>query len=578
MWNEKRFGWEGNMKNVFGLIRIMVYMFFLMCILASSAFAEDFYIAQNSAGGDTGANCSNAHSVAWFNTSGNWGAGAGKITAGDTVHLCGTFSATNNASPMLTFQASGSAGSPITVVFETGAKLEAYYWGASGAISMNAKSYITIDGGTTCGQVDRVKTACNGLIRNTKAGSSGLTCPDGNACAYVLGNTTNSSLISNSGTFSGIEIKNLHIGPAYTRRLNTNAEGMSTTAVMMYSGTPNGVSIHNNIIEGSGKNILIGNGGSSSLGHLGGYQIYNNDISNMCWGIGIGFGGATGTYVDNIQIHHNEIYDWRWAGDNFGANVCHANGMMMFIGWGDYSPSYIGDNTSNVYSNYLHGSLSGDIPSTSASGFISGQDNYGPVNEFNNIVIDNATLYNGGSAAIYHQAQGSGGQKIYNNTVVRAAGNCINAGNYREADFGKPIIRNNICKTTGFLQTYNATPGGFITDYNIYTGDTSAYVMYNLGSGYNAVSLSSWKSTYGQEMHGITSNPNLDGNYKPQASSPVIGAGVNLTSLGIAPLNYDRAGVARPSSGAWSIGAYEYISGASVPKTPVYPGFINVSP
>ena len=55
---------------------------------------------------------------------------------------------------------------------------------------------------------------------------------------------------------------------------------------------------------------------------------------------------------------------------------------------------------------------------------------------------------------------------------------------------------------------------------------------------------------------------NLSGAYKLQAGSPAIGAGVNLTSLGITGLDTDAAGVARPATGAWDIGAYQY-NGAS---------------
>jgi hypothetical protein len=53
--------------------------------------SESIYIAQTAQGANTGADATNAHAAAWLNTAGNWGAGAGKISAGDTVRLVGTF-------------------------------------------------------------------------------------------------------------------------------------------------------------------------------------------------------------------------------------------------------------------------------------------------------------------------------------------------------------------------------------------------------------------------------------------------------------------------------------------------------
>ena len=566
---------EVRMKSILGLIRIMTYLYVLMCFLVLSAFAEDIYIAQISAGGDTGTNCSNAHSATWFNTSGNWGAGAGKVSAGDTVHLCGTFSAGANASPMLTFQLSGAAGNPTTLLFETGSKLEAYYWSGSGAINLNSKSYITIDGGTTCGQVNGVKTACNGIIRNTLAGTSGQTCPGG-SCTYQFNDDTSSSLLSDSdgGNASHIEIKNLQLGPVYVRPLSTAAQGVSTAGLVFNHGAQMDISVHNNVMEGAGKLFLVSKSDNHSGSHAG-YYLYNNDMSNMCWAVGIGANTNVGS-IDDVQIYNNEIYDWRWAGNG----SCHANGIMLFDGWQVYSAGYTGDSASKIYNNYVHGSLSGGYGGSSPSGFISCQENCGPVNIFNNLIVDTETGVNGGGG-VYCQGMGGGGQKVYNNTIIRGAGNgCIYLMNDREGLWGKPIAKNNICITSGgaFIETYETVPNMVVTDYNDGYGVSSNWILYNIGAAGQSVSLSTWRSTYGQDAHGISSNPNLDGKYKPQASSPVVGAGVNLTSLGITALNYDRAGVARPSSGAWNIGAYEYISGTTLPKIPSSPVITNISP
>ena len=98
----------------------MKKIIFIICMIlfnTSFVLAEDFYIAQTYQGGNTGADCSDAYAVTFFNTSGNWTnpKTSGKIGPGDTVHLCGTITSSLN------FQNSGSSGSVITLLFESGA-------------------------------------------------------------------------------------------------------------------------------------------------------------------------------------------------------------------------------------------------------------------------------------------------------------------------------------------------------------------------------------------------------------------------------------------------------------------------
>ena len=130
-----------------------------ICILTSAlifmtfpAWSADYYFAQSAAGGNDAASCANAKAISYL--TGSW---SGKVSAGDTVHLCGTFTGAAN-STMLTVGASGTSGSPITVKFETGAKLTSQQWSQSGAIAATSKNYIVIDGGT------------NGIIENTANG------------------------------------------------------------------------------------------------------------------------------------------------------------------------------------------------------------------------------------------------------------------------------------------------------------------------------------------------------------------------------------------------------------------------
>ena len=95
--------------------KILLMMFVFAVTVFSSA--SDIYVAQNTTGGNTGADCADAHSAAWFNTPANWGSGGNQIGPGTTVHLCGVFTGTAGAT-MLTIQGSGSNGNPVTIKFE----------------------------------------------------------------------------------------------------------------------------------------------------------------------------------------------------------------------------------------------------------------------------------------------------------------------------------------------------------------------------------------------------------------------------------------------------------------------------
>ncbi|HVM77365.1 MAG TPA: Ig-like domain-containing protein, partial [Candidatus Paceibacterota bacterium] len=93
-----------------------------------------------------------------------------------------------------------------------------------------------------------------------------------------------------------------------------------------------------------------------------------------------------------------------------------------------------------------------------------------------------------------------------------------------------------------------------------YTDSTTGLGGGCYGSGRNTSAL--FKS--------IVGNPSLTASYyiSSAGTSAASGAGANLTSLGIASLDADAAGVSRPSSGAWDIGAYQFASGGGGDTTP----------
>ena len=104
-----------------GILSMIQTLFFCLLLLSApgtvKAAAQNLYIAQNAVGSGNGSSCANAKAVSFFNTAANWGAAATQIGPGTTVHLCGTISS------QLTARGSGASGSPITILFESAAKI-----------------------------------------------------------------------------------------------------------------------------------------------------------------------------------------------------------------------------------------------------------------------------------------------------------------------------------------------------------------------------------------------------------------------------------------------------------------------
>src|SRR6202030_762648 len=131
---------------------------FAFLVAALPVGAKDLYVAANQVSTGSGTGCSTAKSVAWFNSTASWGTGSTQIGPGTTVHLCGTFTGAAGQQ-LLSVRGNGTSSARITIKFQPGAILTAPYWSASGAIRMDYRSYITIDGGGS------------GLIRNTANGT-----------------------------------------------------------------------------------------------------------------------------------------------------------------------------------------------------------------------------------------------------------------------------------------------------------------------------------------------------------------------------------------------------------------------
>lgn len=597
-----------------------------ICFLAFSsiAYGEDLYVAQTAAGGDTGANCANAHSATWFNTAANWGGGVGEIDPGDTVHICGTWTQTGTPplAALLTIQTSGTAGNVITILFEDGAVLQGTAFGEGGAITIDGKNYIKIDGGT------------NGIIQNTDNGSvaSGKTYHVGTGGTYHTADDTDSSEGIHMENVNYIEICNLTIKDIYINTGGgtagtTEATGMQTKNIHLSNddGNSTNINIHDNTLSNSRAGIYIDFEGRT----FDTINIYDNIINDHAWSIVAG-AGSNDSRLTNIDIHGNELSDWHlWqcpsvgfcddglsayaAGTTYqigdkvsyggapwkalavntgrtpaenayweGGDHYHTDGLIIYSNTGASTSYYTG----KFRDNYVHGNLGGGSP----SGFVGsgcGGQNFLIAN--NLFVCDNEAGGEArGSCIVDYNAGTTGctaGQPLnttlYNNTIIgtatQASGQAGHAIKAARAGIYMTVKNNIFVSYYVPLYDMNTDLSGFSgangsANYNLYYGHTYAAAF---SDGGTKVSLATFKSTYSQEANSVAADPSIDGSYKPDAvGDPIVAAGADLTSLGIST---DKDGNARPSGSAWTIGAYEWGAAADTDTPDLVLMTINVS-
>lgn len=503
-----------------GLIALLFFSFgILIFISPAAASATNVYIAQSAAGAASGTDCADAYAVTFFNTAANWGSGAAQIGPGTTVHLCGTFTGTAGAN-MLTVQGSGTSGSPVTVLFESGAVMTAPYWsGANGAIELNSKSYIVVSGGS------------NGIIENTANGSG-------------FANHQNSIGIDAAST-TNCEIKNLSILNIYVHSsASDNAiDQTAMNAIKSYPPSTN-LTIDNNTIHDCGWCLD---------GYGNGYLVSGNNIYNMDHGLAIGLGAGS---AGNMTIHDNHIHDyanWDTTTDAYHHDGIHAWGQGGTI------------TSLTIYNNLFDGDMGVNI-----TGHIYLEQAVNDVQIYNNVFLQGAGSNPDNTGIVcycnYGATTATGGQ-FYDNTVI--GNSTISSGNGNTCvainQTTSMSVENNVIEGCYTLVSLNASPTFTVLDYNTYQDAGSDFsstttLCWN-GASFCTTNLATWKSNSGGDAHAqlkTAAQINLSSIGQPLSGSAVIGAGTNLTSLGISALDFDKAGTARPSSGAWDAGAYEF--------------------
>jgi hypothetical protein len=520
-------------------LSIAVTLAFAACMLSASASANDIYLAQTSAGTGTGADCSSAQPLSFFNNSADWGTASGQIGPGTTVHICGTITGVAGASA-LTVRGSGTSVSPITILFESNAVMSAPYWGGggvcdmcTGAITVDGFSYIVIDGGA------------NGVIQNT-ANGVGMAYEHSSVGVYLNGSNL---------TVRNLTIKNIFVNKGSSTSA-TNTNGLNTANIRIDHSSPN-IQIYGNTLNTARTGIWADTSGSN-------VNFYNNTIVDHAWHISVNGSGAP-------KIYNNEIADWtNWQ---YPTSAYHTDGIIVYGNSSSIAAS--------IYDNYIHGDLGAGSP----TGFIfctygvPGNGSGSSCTIYNNLMVGTGFAATNDAAIFFHGGNGTnalGPHYIYHNTIVGFSYQI-----YAETDPNtKYTIQNNVFVGNGsqwYLQGNDAPLSNLTCDHNVYYGGRS-YGPFSWGAVSNG-QFSQWQAA-GKDTKGAQTNPNLDSTYHLSAGSPAINIGANLSALNLSTLLVGKpsvAGVNATNDGAlrlstalsWPVGAYGYGTTSSVaPSAP----------
>ncbi len=512
----------------------MVKFLISFLIVLSSVCAKDHYISQSGIGGADGSSAANARAVSWLNTSGNWGEGAGKVSAGDTVRLAGTIS-----SP-ITVHGSGAAGKPITILFETGAKLSGP--GLRGNwITVDTKDYITIDGGASgiIGGRGANLAGANGVIENTDNGTG-------------RGNQVNTTGIFTRGC-RHIIVRNLVIRNLYVR---TDIEDMAGEGHGFYMDDDNRRGINNHLISNCHLNDM-------RVGVAWEYGPNTSDLTmNQVTTTRVNFGGRCGGWGAGVSgtrlnVTHCWIYDFlNW--DNYSKNdKYHHDGFFIWAvsgaTWAE--ANFVGNIIGPHYTTYPGGYNSATAGIFTQGGIA------GPINIYNN-TFPNDGKGGPSDGIVSLSTTGTGVFRVLNNTFIGGTG--ANQLNFSAMTGGKLtiLIRNNI-----FTGPDRAIGSLFRNGVTINSSHNLGYRLvanpfsWGTGGDGGGISLASWKSATKQDANWITANPRLTETYRLVRGSPAIGAGENLSQY----FSTDAAGNSRPASGPWDVGAFMFGEGVEIP-------------
>ena len=513
----------------------------LLLLLASlPAAATTRYIAAT-AGTFTGGTACNGHTAI---TAATWNSTT--EAAGDISYVCGTITGTGGAN-ILTMSWSGTSGNPITLFFDTGAIVQAPYCATGVGGSQSACVVVS-------GQFDVVDGQNTGLIQATLNGSPGGSCPGGTCTTQNGGDGVWVS--NNNDTVQNLTIANLYV---HTNGGTDNFPSSSPIGIEISNGQSN-ILIHNNTIHDQYTGIEFTESAAGSN-----YVASNNTIYHTCWGMSVPQEGAGVNYT-GIYIVGNHVYDHSSVN---GTASCHANALHIFQG--------SACTTCTVTGFYLYNNeFDGPVSSTDTTAQLYTDQNGANTTIINGYYFNNIMSFAPGDCsgtcdAAFTHANGSP-SFIYNNTYL-----CNATGTTQQAVAIQTFVltgldaRNNVITNCQMAMQSKGSTWSSNTNFNYY--GNSGFGFGNSSDGACCISFATWKTDTGADANSVSSasttilpacNSSTDcSNVAPTSGSPVIGFGQNLNSIctgqpnpGLGALCFDKAGNSRPSSGAWTAGAF----------------------
>ncbi|HZV36780.1 MAG TPA: hypothetical protein VFB72_19540 [Verrucomicrobiae bacterium] len=536
----------------------LMMAFFVIFLSAGAIRGNDYYVSQNGSGNNSGADTSNTHPLTWANNPANWGTGTGLINPGDTVHLVGTFSKS------LVIGGNGLSNQPITIYFEPGANFTSTCWPTSGAIEIDARTNLVIDGGL------------NGLIQNT-ANGTGLT--------YSNNSRGIGSLFGSAEAYNCV-FKNLIITNIYK-----NIRGDTTRAGYGMDLAGSGITVSNCWLS-DGDGPLGYAGVSGEIDH----DIYlvNNTILNGNHLLQIAAGFTAGSTVSNLVISGNVFDHTDVFEDSSGA---HHLDEIIFTG-ADSGPLSIQVLNVRIFNNIFGGHTGPHNTSSLYGGFAAPGWQWKNWFIYNNLFLSYSNAWSDG----FIGAVGGSNIWVVNNTFVGpcflgfVGGNaayCYNNLALRGTGLALRAYTSNVVSSstggTNSLQILRSYFTNVWSDYNIISGsnlafglslnNTNSTSLWAINSGFDWNGWHTWfNNEYGWptpiwntlhcDPHSTTNVPLIVagtyGVYIPATNDTVaIGKGTNLYWLGI---TNDFYGNPRSPQGNWTIGAF-------LPK-PAGPGIV----
>jgi hypothetical protein len=573
----------------------------VLAALGASARGATHYVSQIGSGSfPSGANCTGKVTTA---VTSSFYSGA---SPGDTIYICGV------VSTHFTFSTTGTSGSPITIIFDSGAALSSPNCGTSACWNFSG-AYQVWNGGTPCGKGSTCAnnesaspigyTGGTGYIEANLNGTAGSACAAG-TCTPTAGYSQLIGISAANVTLENLIIRNAYRHTSYSDTLG-GAQDFTCVATYASNQTVLNSTFHDC------------SAGDNFIGTISNVKLWNNNLWNINWGFSSGGTGANcsnptsnwsvaGNFFGNTAVwddsndsyHHDQFF--LFADSNYTGCFSHFriynNWFQQPLGINDTAMMYL---SGGLYRDFLvfnnlfdnGGATTGpddalitqstsDCPSGFQCSNSSGANYHAPTR--NNTLTSAMAWYNntiyGGGPTIAPGNQGCIGQGTQLTFVDNVSGGCNQA----------------------VYDQYSMQP--FRQDYNVYGNVTSSKVFASDCCGF-FTTLAAWQTILQTNLYaGGTANPEthsaltvsgslgLGTALAPQSGSIVLStSGINLTSVcsldttegaWMNDTQYlctdttaanTRVGSSRPSGATpWTPGAYQSAASAA--------GILSASP